>query len=319
MNQAGRKIEIFEPFGAAFELTKRILFQPFDFTKWLVIGFAAFLAGLADGTHIGFPGNLGGGDFKGDAAVKNLSAVQEEAMSWLFTSFLAVVIVVVVLMVLLFMWLGSRGRFMFIDCIVRNRGAIAEPWRDYRKEGNSLFIFSVASTVAWLVFTAILALPLFIPYFRTGDFGDFGTAQIIYVVIAGSVFILLGIAWAALVWFMVPVMYRRRCGALAALGEVAKLVAANPLPFLLFILFSAVLLLAGSLASCALTCLTCCIAAIPYVGTVLLLPIYMFYYAYVLMFLRQFGPAYDAWAGLTPESDQTSVEPPPLQPPPLSA
>ena len=45
MNEAGRKIEIFKPFGEAFELTKKILFQPFDIGKWFVIGFAAFLAG----------------------------------------------------------------------------------------------------------------------------------------------------------------------------------------------------------------------------------------------------------------------------------
>src|SRR5437868_14857484 len=41
------KIEIFQPFGEAFELMKKILFQPFDFKKWLVIGFVAWLANLA--------------------------------------------------------------------------------------------------------------------------------------------------------------------------------------------------------------------------------------------------------------------------------
>ena len=38
------RIEIFAPFGEAFELTKKILFQPFDLAKWLVIGFSAWLA-----------------------------------------------------------------------------------------------------------------------------------------------------------------------------------------------------------------------------------------------------------------------------------
>ena len=47
MNGNENKIEIFEPFGAAFELMKKILFQPFDFQKWCVIGFAAFLAHLS--------------------------------------------------------------------------------------------------------------------------------------------------------------------------------------------------------------------------------------------------------------------------------
>ena len=61
MNGDQPKIEIFEPFGAAYEMMKKILFQPFDFAKWLVIGFAAFLSGLwGGGYHINFPS---GGDW----------------------------------------------------------------------------------------------------------------------------------------------------------------------------------------------------------------------------------------------------------------
>ena len=50
----GKKIEIFAPFEAAMETTKQILFRPFDLTKWLTIGFCAFLAGLSDASHGGF-------------------------------------------------------------------------------------------------------------------------------------------------------------------------------------------------------------------------------------------------------------------------
>ena len=45
MNGPDRKIEILAPFNQAIELTRLILFRPFDVTKWLVIGFAAFLSG----------------------------------------------------------------------------------------------------------------------------------------------------------------------------------------------------------------------------------------------------------------------------------
>ena len=45
MNGPARKIEILAPFNQAIELTRLILFRPFDITKWLVIGFAAFLSG----------------------------------------------------------------------------------------------------------------------------------------------------------------------------------------------------------------------------------------------------------------------------------
>ena len=53
MNGNGSKIEIFKPFGEAFELMKKILFQPFDLKKWLVIGFAAWLANLGAGGGVG--------------------------------------------------------------------------------------------------------------------------------------------------------------------------------------------------------------------------------------------------------------------------
>lgn len=317
MDGRPRKIEIFEPFGAAFELTKRILFQPFDLRKWFVIGFAAFLAGLSDGTRIGFPTSFGGGDYEGDARMKGLSAAQEELMSWITTGVIAVVVLVVVVMILLSMWLGSRGRFMFVDCIVRNRGAIQEPWREFRREANSLFLFSLASMLASFLITALLALPFIIPYLRTGEFGDFGTGYVIYLVVSAGLFMLIAIAWSVAVWFVVPVMYRRRCSAWAALLEVAALVAANPVPFILYVLFTLVLLMAGGIASCVLMCATCCIAAIPYVGTVVLLPLYTFYYAFTLLFLRQFGPEYDVWANSA--EHRAAVEMPPVEPPPLQA
>src|SRR5262249_39647350 len=54
MNGTEPKIQIFKPFGDAFELMKKVLFQPFDIRKWLVIGFAAWLANVGAG---------GGGNF----------------------------------------------------------------------------------------------------------------------------------------------------------------------------------------------------------------------------------------------------------------
>src|SRR5438552_16678985 len=54
MNENGSKIEIFKPFSESFELMKKILFQPFDLKKWLVIGFAAFLASLSGGFSLSF-------------------------------------------------------------------------------------------------------------------------------------------------------------------------------------------------------------------------------------------------------------------------
>src|SRR5207237_10217014 len=61
MNGSEPRIEIFKPLGEAFELTKKILFQPFNLGKWCVIGFAAFLAGGVNFNFgFRFPFNGGG-------------------------------------------------------------------------------------------------------------------------------------------------------------------------------------------------------------------------------------------------------------------
>ena len=317
MNSPTRKIEIFAPFSAAWDLTRLILFQPFDLTKWLTIGFAAFLAGLADGTRMNF--NFSVPDFSGRAQTHNvdLEAVKSHVDAWLIGSIVAVIVVVVLVLIVLFMWLGSRGRFMFVDCIVRNRGAIAEPWSEYRREGNSLFLWGLLITGMSLLVVTLLASPFLIRYVSTGNIGELGVGTIIYAIAA---FVLLTLAWLALAvisWFMVPVMYRQRCTALAAFVTVVRLIASEPAPFILYLLFTIVLVVAGAMLSCLVTCLTCCIAAIPYIGTVILLPLYTFYYAYGLLFLRQFGPEYDVWASVATETLPTTE--PPLEPPPPAA
>jgi len=79
-----------------------------------------------------------------------------------------------------------------------------------------------------------------------------------------------------------------------------NLVTSHPGPILLYVLFLLLLAVAVIMISCAVTCATCCIAAIPYVGTVILLPIPVTLGAFSLLFLRQFGPDYDVWAGFVP-------------------
>ena len=333
METASRKIEIFAPFSDAFDLTKRILFQPFDLAKWMTIGFAAFLAGLSDGTRVNPGLNLP--DLSGRAESHNVDfgAVRSQIDAWLVGGVIAIVVVVIVLMIVLFMWLGSRGRFMFIDCIVHNRGAIEQPWREYRREGNSLFLWSLMISVISLVLVALFALPIAVPYFLSGEFGNFGAVTVIYIIAVVVCFVVAGIVLGIITWFMPPVMYRQRCNALTAFMTVLRLIGREPGPFILYVLFVLVLLVAGAIMSCLITCLTCCIAALPYIGTVILLPLYLFYYAYTLLFLRQFGAEYDVWADVqtlpatppdepppaAPPSDPPATPPSPTEPPPLPA
>ncbi len=307
-----RKIEIFAPFGESYERMKKILFQPFDLAKWFVMGFAAFLAG-----------NFGGGfgyswpnRFNASHAIhQNQFATAPHLEPWAVIAIGALVFFIFAL-IIVWIWLASRGRFIFTDCIVQNRGAIVQPWHEFRNEGNSYFLFSLAVATASMLFVAVLVLAIFVP------FGLFGHAShpantllvVIFVALFFIIWMCAALFFGLASYFMVPVMYIRRCRALEAFRQAISLIAHNLAPFVLFCLFWIVLWMAFVIVSMLAACLTCCIAALPYIGTVILLPVFVWLHTFGFCFLRQFGPEYDVWTKVTPSEVQptTSTLPPPL-------
>ena len=317
MNGNEPKVEIFKPFGEAFELTKKILFQPFDLTKWLVIGFAAFLASLSGGMNFNFNGfdRNQNWHWKFSSFRNDMAAASAQWPVWVIP-LIGIAVLFVLALVVLCMWLGARGRFIFTDCIVRNRAAIVEPWREFRAEGNSFFLLSLLVALLILIVVAIMAVPIFLPLVLHSPNLFSKTAMIIWFIACGTIILLVALGWNWISQLMVPLMYRKRCRAVAALRDVLGLIFTHPAPLILYFLFFIVLAVAVILIGCAATCLTCCIAAIPYVGTVILLPLHVILYAFTLLFLRQFGGEYDAWAGRSPfETVPPPVPPAPPEPP----
>src|SRR6478736_972676 len=308
MNGNELRIEIFKPFGEAFELMKRILFQPFDLKKWLVIGFAAWLANLGAGG--GGIGNFNYPDNRRESAEKFNEAIGQIPPPVLITG-ICVLICVVLLLIVLFAWLRARGRFIFVDCVVRNRAAIVEPWKEFRVEGNSFFLFSLLVILVLIAVIVIAGLALIVPFIPRGDQGQPALAFWIGLSLFVFVAVCLAFVWALVTQLMVPIMYRQRCRARLAFAQAVDLVSSHPGPILLYVLFLLLLAVAAVMISCAVTCATCCIAAVPYVGTVILLPIPVTFGAFSLLFLRQFGPDYDVWTGLMPPEISPGLLPPP--------
>jgi len=309
MNGTAPKIEIIAPFRAAYDWMKMVLFRPFDVAKWLTIAFAAFIAGSWGGGGGNFSrlGRLGNGDWK-------YSATRHGDLDWDFTPWIVAgvigLVVIVLLLTVVWMWVSSRGRFIFTDCVVTNRGAIGEPWREYRREGNSYFLFSLVIACGMFLIIAIAAVFMWICFFRMR--GEDSPGQVIIVIgliVIALMWVAFSLFFGLVSAFMVPVMYRRRCLAREAFVDVAKLIGSNPGPFILFVLFVIALGIGVAIIGTMVACLTCCIGGLPYVSTVLLLPAIVWLAAYKLMFLRQFGDAYDAWAVVVP--------PPPPEPLPL--
>src|SRR6476659_583486 len=131
MNANQSNIEIFEPFGAAYEAMKKILFQPFDLAKWCVIGFSAFLSvALGGGFNFRFPARA-----NSDFAWFGRHDLWSSAHAFWFIPLMISLSGVILIVSVVLIWVAARGRFIFTDCVVKNRAAIAIPWNEYRREG----------------------------------------------------------------------------------------------------------------------------------------------------------------------------------------
>src|SRR4030042_7031725 len=114
------RIAYLEPFERAWERMKLALFLPFDLRKWFVVGFSAFLAGLAESRN-GSVGERG----RGDMTFREFLDLPNKAWAWLTSHpgwFIAIGIIAVVLIAVAvtLLWLSSRAKFMFLDKVVRN-------------------------------------------------------------------------------------------------------------------------------------------------------------------------------------------------------
>ena len=99
--------------------------------------------------------------------------------------------------------------------------------------------------------------------------------------------------------FVVPIMYLRTSSCVEAWREFLGILSGNKCRFLLYILFqivigiaTAMIVVAAAMVTC---CCACCILAIPYIGTVLFLPVLIFKRAYSLFYFRQYGSQFDVF------------------------
>ena len=223
--------------------------------------------------------------------------------------------------ILLIYWLGARGQFLFIDNVVRNRGAISWPWRAYARQGNDLFVFYLL----WLLFVVALLVPFIVggfflvqPYVRDHRWPEGG--EYIGFVLLGLLYFAISIPLGIILFLFrelgVPLMFRSGMTARAAFMEIGRLFLRHPGSLLIFVLLRLVLFIALVIVCVVTCCFTCCVEAIPYLGTVVLLPALIFIKCFTLDYLAQFGPEYDVWTTDVPPAPAAPVPAPSPLPPP---
>jgi hypothetical protein len=344
-----------EPISQAYERTAQMLFKPFDWRKWFVLGFAAFLAQLGEGGGGGGGNNWriptpGGGGWRvprptPPAPIPGPGGVpapfppttfptpptpQEEFVAFLAEAkqfivgnlyWIVPAAIFVLLIIIILMWLRARGKFIFLDGVANDRAAIAEPWTRLAPQANSYFRFTLAIAALWFLLMlvslgAIYAIAL--PDIRAQQFGGAAVAAILVGgLLVFVISVTFGIINVLAEDFIIPLMYLRITTIGPAWGEFRQnLLPGNFWSIVLFYLMRIVLAIATAVIAALATCVTCMIAAIPYIGTVLFLPLFVFHRCYSLYFLRQFGPDYNLIVERMPQMISAFPVIMPVQPPP---
>lgn len=322
MPSSPSRSDVITPVSRAWDHTLQLLFRPFDLGRWLAIGFTAWLATL--GRSLG--GGGGGGRWNasdGDNAGKAFADALDRARDWISENavwFVPVVVIgglVVLAVWLVFLWLSSRGQFMFLHNVVTGRDDVVEPWNRYSAHGHSLFIFRLVIALAALaVSLPFVGVVIWAGLTLVRESGS-NPAAIVVAVVGGLALFVLGIGYFIVAKltadFVVPIMWRRTPSCRTAWREFLGLASSNPGAILLYLLFQILLWMAAILMILAVVVMTCCLAgclmALPYLGTVFLLPVLVFFRSYSLHFLAQFGPKWDLFLA----NDRNSIDPAPAQ------
>ncbi len=296
-----------EPLVKGFNRMKKSLFQPFNLSKWINVGFTAFLAGLADcGGGSGGGGNSNIGNKMENFDWNEFYSFPSIAQNWLIehpfwfaliiTGLLFLVVIAVVIT-----WVSSRGKFMFLQNVVKNEEEIVKPWKEFRKEGNSLFWWQFI--YGWIVLLIFVLLAIYgfgvAKNIHNGVLPEVSKISFIigFIVTIIALFIVFGYISLFLNDFIVPIMYKYRISATKAWSKLLSLTLSNPGSFIVYGLFVFLLTIAVVIAVLIAALATCCIGLlllmIPFINAVILLPISYTYRAFSIEFLAQFGSDFD--------------------------
>lgn len=318
------------PVAVAVARTRELLFRPFDLSKWIYLGFGSWLVSLSEnGGGLQLPVNFLGGSRRGDPGklmedlLRDLAGFKWESWAPLIVGTLATAVV----LGLALTWLSSRGRFMFLDNVVRNRMAVQQPWRTYRRDAFSFFLwrvtallcfsivflagfgFLVVSALRHLYGTGVPALLRSFPLLPIDQLYLMG-AGVLAVAILAAVFLVL------LDDFVLLLMWKHRVPATQAWGLLLPVIAAHPAAVAGYLILKVLLYVGIWMGILFMSLLSCCVGLlvlmIPFVNAVVLLPVSVFFQLNAVGFLAQAGPDFDAFENLTSESDPHTED---LRPP----
>lgn len=201
-------------------------------------------------------------------------------------------------------WLRACGLMVFLDFLVRGEGGVGVAWGRQRGNVNRLFLVWVALGSAAMLFAGGLAAGWFWWFRgRALSWGMLGADDAMVFGAFCAVGAIGAVGLSALGVLVEDFVCAAMLGGAArgTWGEIRRglaWLAARGDSVLAYLGFRVCLALAVASVALTVGCLSCGAAFLPYLGTLLLLPLHAFWRLFPLLFLRENGV--DAWAGGAP-------------------
>ncbi|MBN1271641.1 MAG: hypothetical protein JXB26_05165 [Candidatus Aminicenantes bacterium] len=306
------RIQFFEPFSRGWNRMVWALFKPFDFKKWFIVGFTAFLAGLTDGFGKG-AGNNGTSVGKVNIGIGDIASAPQYAWNWLVNHpgwffFVGCLVFFLLGLLVLFLWLSSRGKFMFLYNVAHDKAEVALPWRKFGRLGDSIFLWRLVFTAIGLLIFFLYAVIFFTSAASIAERSTSMRIPVLFIIQMVLLFIGIMIVIGSIDVFMdsfvVPIMYKRNVKAVPAWGIFIRLLGRHFFHFILYALLYGLLTFFAILFVVIAGFMTCCIGLIlliiPYIGSVITLPVSYTFRAFSLEFLAQFGEDFNVFPPAKP-------------------
>ena len=247
----------------AWENMVRVLFRPFSLRKWLSLGFISLIAYGMSGGGGGFnvPGNYGGNQHPNWPGHNPWPEIMH------FLPLIILGFIVLVAIGLLVSWIGSVFHFIYVDNLVRNSGAIAEPFGRFRRQGTSYFLWRL---VFGLIYMALILSIVAVVVFSVlaASHGGGSAGLMVLAIVVGVLVIIPLVIVAAIIDlfvrdFVTTVMYVRGVGIMEAWSIAWPIIKQNAGQVALYILILIALAIAIGMFGLVVALLGLVVVGIP--------------------------------------------------------
>ena len=221
----------------AFSRTKKALFEPFDFWKWIKLAIIIFFVG-GIGSNYGGSGtnyqtgsedlvndlpNVGPGEMPDfPSMISGLGLGYVDSVSSL--AIIASIVIFFIIFILIFSYISSTMEFVFVEALVRNEVHLRSYFRKFMRKGFNLLLIRLTIGIIFFILF-LLALLLFIPVLGT-ESSDFAVPALVggmFWILGVIIFLaLIGIIISSFISLAIPLSIYRETGIISAFRMVYR-------------------------------------------------------------------------------------------------